>query len=53
MSNQAKFSPEREVRYPLATKQRDIDLDDGVKVNYPEFGTTLKRIPGPKAKNED
>ncbi len=25
---------EREVLYPLATEQVEIDLDDGVKVNY-------------------
>jgi hypothetical protein len=23
-----------------------INLDDGVKVNYPKFGTALKKIPG-------
>ena len=37
---------EREVLYPLATKQVEIDLDDGVKVNYPKFGAALKKIPG-------
>jgi type II restriction/modification system DNA methylase subunit YeeA len=37
---------EREVLYPLATRQVEIDLDDGVKVNYPKFGAALKRIPG-------
>jgi type II restriction/modification system DNA methylase subunit YeeA len=37
---------EREVLYPLATKRIEIDLDDGVKVNYPKFGTALKRVPG-------
>lgn len=35
---------EREVLYPLATEQVEIDLDDGVKVNYPKFGKALKRI---------
>jgi type II restriction/modification system DNA methylase subunit YeeA len=35
---------EREVLYPLATEQVDIDLDDGVKVNYPKLGAALKRI---------
>jgi len=37
---------EREVLYPLATEQVDIDLDDGVKANYPKFGEALKRITG-------
>ena len=37
---------EREVLYPLATEQLQIDLDDGVKVNYPKFGAALKKIPG-------
>ena len=37
---------EREVLYPLATEQVEIDLDDGVKVNYPKFGTALKKITG-------
>ncbi|MDA3873168.1 MAG: BREX-1 system adenine-specific DNA-methyltransferase PglX, partial [Kiritimatiellae bacterium] len=37
---------EREVLYPLATERIDIDLDDGVKHNYPKFGDALKKIPG-------
>jgi len=37
---------EREVLYPLATKQIEIDLDEGVKVNYAKFGTALKKVPG-------
>jgi len=37
---------EREVLYPLATEQVKIDLDDGVKVNYPKFGKALKKITG-------
>ncbi len=37
---------EREVLYPLATEQIQIDLDDGVKVNYPKFGRALKKITG-------
>jgi type II restriction/modification system DNA methylase subunit YeeA len=44
---------EREVLYPLATQQIEIDLDDGVKVNYPKFGTALKKIPGLDAKEDD
>jgi hypothetical protein len=37
---------EHEVLYPLATEQVEIDLDDGVKVNYNKFGAALKKIPG-------
>ena len=37
---------ERDVLYPLAIKQVEIDLDDGVKLNYPKFGAALKKIPG-------
>jgi type II restriction/modification system DNA methylase subunit YeeA len=37
---------EREVLYPLATEQVEINLDDGVKVNYPKLGTALKKIVG-------
>lgn len=37
---------ERDLLYPLATEQKEIDLDKGVKANYPEFGEALKKIPG-------
>ncbi|QCF27727.1 BREX-1 system adenine-specific DNA-methyltransferase PglX [Hydrocarboniclastica marina] len=37
---------ERDVLYPLATEQVEIDLDDGVKANYPRFGDALKKITG-------
>ncbi|UZE94435.1 BREX-1 system adenine-specific DNA-methyltransferase PglX [Alkalimarinus alittae] len=37
---------EREVLYPLAGQNISIDLDDGVKHNYPLFGTALKKITG-------
>ena len=37
---------EHDVLYPLASQQIEIDLDDGVKVNYPKFGAALKKIPG-------
>jgi hypothetical protein len=37
---------ERETLYPLATKQIEINLDDGVKVNYNKFGTALKKVTG-------
>jgi hypothetical protein len=43
---------EREVLYPLATEQVEIDLDDGVKVNYPKLGKALKKIPGLEAKED-
>jgi hypothetical protein len=43
---------ERDVLYPLATQQIAIDLDDGVKVNYPKFGKALKKIPGLEAKED-
>ena len=38
--------------YPLASQPISIDLDDGVKVNYPKFGAALKRIPGLGASDE-
>jgi hypothetical protein len=37
---------EREVLYPLAARRIEIDLDDGVKVNYNKFGAALKKVPG-------
>lgn len=43
---------EREVLYPLATEQVEIDLDDGVKVNYPKLGAALKKISGLVAKED-
>jgi len=43
---------EREVLYPLATEKVEIDLDDGVKVNYQKFGLALKKIPGLEAKED-
>ena len=43
---------EREVLYPLAIEQIEIDLDDGVKVNYQKFGEALKKIPGLAAKED-
>ena len=39
-------SYERDILYPLATEQLEIDLDDGVKANYPKFGAALKKIVG-------
>jgi len=40
---------EHDVLYPLASRQIEIDLDDGVKLNYPKFGAALKKIPGLEA----
>ncbi|WP_024611450.1 BREX-1 system adenine-specific DNA-methyltransferase PglX [Pseudoalteromonas sp. TB64] len=37
---------EREVLYPLAGNNIEIDLDDGVKHNYPLFGKALKKVAG-------
>ncbi len=37
---------EHDVLYPLATQRVEIDLDDGVKVNYPKFGQAIKKVPG-------
>ena len=37
---------ERDVLFPLATQHIEIDLDDGVKANYPKFGAALKPIKG-------
>jgi type II restriction/modification system DNA methylase subunit YeeA len=41
---------ERDVLFPLANQRIEIDLDDGVKVNYPKFGTALKKVPGLEVK---
>ena len=35
---------ERDTLYPLATEQVGLDLDDGVKINYPKLGSALKKI---------
>ncbi|UUE25330.1 BREX-1 system adenine-specific DNA-methyltransferase PglX [Rhodococcus qingshengii] len=40
---------EHDVLYPLATQQVEIDLDDGVKVNYPKFYPAVKKIAGLEA----
>ncbi len=40
---------EHDVLYPLATQQITIELDDGVRANYPKFGAALKKIPGLEA----
>ncbi|MDT8858345.1 BREX-1 system adenine-specific DNA-methyltransferase PglX [Paracoccaceae bacterium Fryx2] len=43
---------EREVVFPLAQQKIEIDLDAGVKANYPLFGAALKKIPGLEATDE-
>ena len=37
---------EREILYPLAVQGIQIDLDDGVKVNYKKFGKALAKVNG-------
>ena len=37
---------EREVLHPLAGQRIALDLDDGVKVNYPKLYPALRKIPG-------
>jgi len=37
---------EREVIFPMAQRRIEIDLDDGVKANYPKFGAALKNVVG-------
>ena len=43
---------ERDVVFPLAQAKIEIDLDDGVKANYPKFGAALKKIPGLEATDD-
>lgn len=43
---------EREIIFPLAQEKKEIDLDDGVKRNYPLFGDALKPIKGLEAADE-
>jgi len=37
---------ERDILYPLATERIEIDLDDGVLVNYNKFGRAVKEVNG-------
>ncbi|WP_348825567.1 BREX-1 system adenine-specific DNA-methyltransferase PglX [Flavobacterium aestuarii] len=37
---------EREILYPLATQRINIDLDEGVLVNYNKFGSAIKEVKG-------
>ena len=43
---------EKEALLPLAQKRIKLDLDDGVKVNYPKLQDVLAKIPGLKAKGK-
>lgn len=43
---------ERDTIFPLAQQQIEIDLDDGVKANYPKFGPALKKIAGLEAADD-
>lgn len=43
---------ERDVIFPLAQEKKKIDLDEGVKRNYPQFGAALKPIKGLEAADE-
>lgn len=40
---------EHDTLYPKASENVIIDLDDGVKANYPKFGAALKKIAGLEA----
>ena len=43
---------EKNVLYPLSTERIEIDLDDGVKVNYRKFGSALRKVAALEAKGE-
>lgn len=43
---------EHDVLYPLATENIALNLDDGVRVNYPKLGSALRKIPGLEASVE-
>lgn len=43
---------EHDVLYPKASENIVIDLDDGVKVNYPKFGAALIKVKGLEASDE-
>lgn len=40
---------EHDTLFPKASENVVIDLDDGVKVNYPKFGAALKKVTGLEA----
>lgn len=43
---------EHDVLYPLAARQVALDLDDGVKANYPKLGAALRKITGLEAADD-
>ena len=43
---------EKNVLYPLSTERIEIDLDDGVKVNYRKFGVALRKVAALEGKGE-
>ncbi|WP_454778216.1 BREX-1 system adenine-specific DNA-methyltransferase PglX [Georgenia muralis] len=43
---------EHDTLYPKASENVVIDLDDGVKTNYPRFGASLKKITGLEASGD-
>jgi hypothetical protein len=43
---------EHDTLYPKASENVVIDLDDGVKANYPKFGAALKKITGLEASGD-
>jgi len=43
---------EHDTLYPKASENVAIDLDDGVKANYPKLGAALKKIPGLEAASD-
>ncbi|WP_433675514.1 hypothetical protein [Microbacterium gorillae] len=43
---------EHDTLFPKASENIVIDLDDGVKANYPKFGGALKKIPGLEAASD-
>lgn len=43
---------EHDTLFPKASENVVIDLDDGVKVNYPKFGAALKKISGLEAASD-
>ena len=43
---------EHDTLFPKASENIEIDLDDGVKVNYPKFGAALKKVPGLEAASD-
>ncbi|MEZ2371755.1 BREX-1 system adenine-specific DNA-methyltransferase PglX [Arthrobacter sp. RCC_34] len=43
---------EHDILYPKASENIVIDLDDGVKSNYPKFGAALRKIAGLEASGD-